>query len=213
MLNLSASAIISRLLILLIALPVHELAHAWTADQFGDDTPRLSGRLTLNPLAHLDVLGSVMIFFAGFGWAKPVPVNPYAVRRRTPAGLMLVSVAGPLSNLMLAIVAAIPFRMGLLDPRAVTSGLVPSLSEILLQFIYINLILLFFNLIPLAPLDGEKVAEYLLPRSGQDFLERIRPYGPVILMLLIVFGSVGGMNILGALVGTPAARILGLLVT
>jgi Zn-dependent protease len=213
MFNLGISAIISRLLILLIALPVHEFAHAWTADQFGDDTPRINGRLTLNPLAHLDLLGSVMIFFAGFGWAKPVPVNPYAVRRRTPAGLMLVSLAGPFSNLLLAILAAVPFRMGLLDPRAVTSGLVPSLSEILLQFIYINLILLFFNLIPLAPLDGEKVAEYLLPRSGQDFLERIRPYGPVILMLLIVFGSVGGMNILGALVGTPAARILGLLVT
>jgi Zn-dependent protease len=213
MLNLSPSAIISRLLILLIALPIHEFAHAWTADHFGDDTPRLSGRLTLNPLAHLDVLGSVMIFFAGFGWAKPVPVNPYAVRRRTPAGLMLVSIAGPFSNLLLAILAAVPFRMGLLDARAVTGGLVPSLSQILLQFIYINLILLLFNLIPLAPLDGEKVAEYLLPRSGQEFLERIRPYGPAILLLLIVLGGVGGMNILGALLGTPASRILGLLVT
>ena len=213
MFNLGLPDLVSRLLTLVIALTVHEFAHAWTADQLGDDTPRFSGRLTLNPLAHLDWLGSLMLLLTGFGWARPVQVNPYAVRRRTPAGLMLVSVAGPFSNLLLAIVAAIPFRAGLLDARAVTGGLFPSASEFLIQFIYINLILLFFNLIPLAPLDGEKVAEYLLPRAGQEFLERIRPYGPIILMLLLVFGTVGGINLLGALVGTPAARVLGLLVT
>jgi len=213
MFNLGLPDLVSRLLTLVIALTVHEFAHAWTADQLGDDTPRFSGRLTLNPLAHLDWLGSLMLLLTGFGWARPVQVNPYAVRRRTPAGLMLVSVAGPFSNLVLAIVAAIPFRAGLLDPRAATGGLFPSASEFLIQFIYINLILLFFNLIPLAPLDGEKVAEYLLPRAGQEFLERIRPYGPIILMLLLVFGTVGGINLLGALVGTPAARVLSLLVT
>jgi len=213
MLNLGLSALVSRMLTLVIALTVHEFAHAWTADQLGDDTPRFNGRLTLNPLAHLDWLGSLMLIFTGFGWAKPVPINPFAVRRRTPAGLMLVSVAGPFSNLLLAILAAVPFRAGLLDPRGAVGGLFPSASEFLLQFIYINLILLFFNLIPIAPLDGEKVAEYLLPRAGQEFLIRIRPYGPMILILLLVFGSVGGLNLLGALVGTPAARVLGLLVT
>jgi len=213
MFNLGLPDLVSRLLTLVIALTVHEFAHAWTADQLGDDTPRFSGRLTLNPLAHLDWLGSLMLLLTGFGWARPVQVNPYALRRRTPAGLMLVSVAGPFSNLVLAIVAAIPFRAGLLDPGAATGGLFPSASEFLIQFIYINLILLFFNLIPLAPLDGEKVAEYLLPRAGQEFLERIRPYGPIILMLLLVFGTVGGINLLGALVGTPAARVLSLLVT
>jgi Zn-dependent protease len=212
MLNLSLASLVSRLLILAVALPVHEFAHAWTAEQLGDDTPRINGRLTLNPLAHLDVLGSLMLMLVGFGWARPVPVNPYAVRRRTPAGLMLVSAAGPFANLLLAILAAVPFRAGLLDPRGVTSGAL-SISEILLEFIFINLILLFFNLIPLAPLDGEKVAEYLLPRTGQEFLERIRPYGPIILMLLLVLGSVGGINLLGTLIGTPAARVLGLLVT
>jgi Zn-dependent protease len=213
MLNLGLSALLSRALTLVISLTVHEFAHAWTADQLGDDTPRFNGRLTLNPLAHLDWLGSIMLIVTGFGWARPVPVNPYALQRRTPAGLMLVSAAGPFSNLLLAILAAIPFRAGWLDPRAALGGLFPSASEFLLQFIYINLILLFFNLIPLAPLDGEKVAEYLLPRPGQQFLERIRPYGPFILLLLLVFGSVGRVNILGALVGTPAARVLGLLVT
>jgi Zn-dependent protease len=213
MFNLSPSALVSRLLTLVIALTVHEFAHAWAADRLGDDTPRFNGRLTLNPLAHLDVLGSLMLVLTGFGWAKPVPINPYAVRRQTPAGLMLVSVAGPFSNLLLAILAAIPFRAGLLDPRGAVGGLLPSASEFLLQFIYINLILLFFNLIPIAPLDGEKVAEYLLPRSGQEVLARIRPYGPIILMLLLVFGRFGGVNLLGALVGTPAARVLGLLVS
>jgi Zn-dependent protease len=213
MLNLGLSVLLSRALILVISLTVHEFAHAWTADQLGDDTPRFNGRLTLNPLAHLDWIGSLMLIVTGFGWAKPVPVNPYAVQRRTPAGLMLVSAAGPFSNLFLAILAAIPFRAGVLDARAAVGGLFPSASEFLLQFIYINLILLFFNLIPLAPLDGEKVAEYLLPRPGQEFLQRIRPYGPIILMLLLVLGNVGGVNILGALVGTPAVRILGLLVT
>jgi Zn-dependent protease len=213
MLNLGLSALLSRALTLVISLTVHEFAHAWTADRLGDDTPRFNGRLTLNPLAHLDWIGSVMLIVTGFGWAKPVPVNPYAVQRHTPAGLMLVSASGPFSNLLLAILAAIPFRAGLLDARVAVGGLFPSASEFLLQFIYVNLILLFFNLIPLAPLDGEKVAEYLLPRPGQELLQRIRPYGPVILMLLIVLGSVGGINILGALIGTPAARILGLLVT
>jgi Zn-dependent protease len=213
MLNLGLSVLISRALILLVSLTAHEFAHAWTADQLGDDTPRFNGRLTLNPLAHLDWIGSLMLIVTGFGWAKPVPVNPVAVQRRTPAGLMLVSAAGPFSNLLLALFAAIPFRAGLLHAGGAVGGLFPSASEFLLQFIYVNLILLFFNLIPLAPLDGEKVAEYLLPRPGQEFLQRIRPYGPIILMLLLVLGNVGGVNILGALVGTPAVRILGLLVT
>src|SRR3989304_6583622 len=112
MFNLGLPDLVSRLLTLVIALTVHEFAHAWTADQLGDDTPRFSGRLTLNPLAHLDWLGSLMLLLTGFGWARPVQVNPYAVRRRTPAGLMLVSVGGPFSSLVLAIGAGVPFRPG-----------------------------------------------------------------------------------------------------
>lgn len=209
MFGLSIERLISRLIVLVIAFTVHEFAHAWTADQLGDDTPRLQGRLTLNPLAHLDPLGSIMLLIAGFGWAKPVLVNPYVVRRRTPAGMMLVAAAGPFSNLLLAIVGALPFRAGLLS-----IGTSPSfLSSLLLEFIWINLILLFFNLIPIFPLDGEKVAEYFLPPNGQDFLYRIRPYGMYILMGLILLGNFGGLNILGALIGTPASSVLRLLVS
>src|SRR3990172_12571109 len=114
----SISQILFMLPILLVALPVHEFAHAWTADQLGDDTPRLAGRLTINPLAHLDVIGSLLLLFGGFGWAKPVPINPYALQRRTPAGVMIVAAAGPLSNLALALLFAIPFPLGLVSASA-----------------------------------------------------------------------------------------------
>jgi Zn-dependent protease len=213
MLGLSASLLVTRLLTLVIAFTVHEFSHAWTATQLGDDTPRLSGRLTLNPLAHLDPLGSLLLVVAGFGWAKPVPVNPYAVRSRTPAGMMLVSAAGPFSNLVMAILAAIPFRAGLITSFGPAQGLLPSIGAFLLEFIYINLILLLFNLIPLFPLDGEKVISFFLPPNLQAGLERLRPYGPMILFGLFFLGSFASFDVLGTLVSGPALRILRLLIS
>ena len=106
--QLSLATIIFNIIILLIAFPVHEFAHAWVANSFGDDTPRLNGRLTLNPLKHLDVMGSLMLVVAGFGWAKPVPVSPYALQRHSRSALMWVSLAGPLSNLSMAIYCCHP---------------------------------------------------------------------------------------------------------
>lgn len=202
--NEDLSTIIGRLIALVVALTVHEFAHAWSADQLGDDTPRLQGRLTLNPLAHLDPIGSLMLFIARFGWARPVQVNPYALRRAHPAGMVIVAAAGPFSNLLLAITAAIPFRAGL-----ISSGFV---SNLLIEFIWINLILLFFNLIPIFPLDGEKIADYFLPPQGQRVLDQLRPYGPIILMGLIVLGNFGRLNILSLLIATPASQLLRLLV-
>lgn len=191
MLNLDPATLISRLIVLFTALTIHEFAHAWTANYFGDSTPRQNGRLTLNPLAHLDPLGSLMLIVAGFGWAKPVPVNPYTLRRESESALMWVSLAGPLSNFILAVLAAIPFRLGLVslyDAYTTTPHLFPSLPEFLLTFIYVNLSLMLFNLIPLAPLDGEKVAAYFLPAQWQDTFERMRPYGPMLLMALMFLG-------------------------
>ena len=208
----SLPEILSRAFTLVIAFTIHEFAHAWAADRLGDDTPRLAGRLSLNPLRHLDPLGSLLLLVAGFGWAKPVPVNPYALQRRTPAGMMLVAAAGPLSNLALAILAALPFRAGLVGPTFVAGSLLPSLSGLLQTFIFINLILLLFNLIPISPLDGEKVLAYFLPPGGQATLARLRPYGPVILLLLIASGRMG-VNLLGLLVGTPARQLFNLLVS
>ncbi|MCJ7513951.1 MAG: site-2 protease family protein [Anaerolineales bacterium] len=203
MLGLTVGALLSRVLILVVAFTVHEFAHAWSANELGDDTPRLNGRLTLNPLAHLDVVGSMLLLLTGFGWAKPVPINPYALQRRMRAGVMLVAGAGPFSNLILAILAAIALRLGISQPLV---------SQFLLQFIFINLVLLFFNMIPLFPLDGEKVLAYLLPPPGQDAMARIRPYGPMILMGMIVVGSLGAIDIIGALVTGPAMFMLSQLV-
>lgn len=213
MLNIPLPTLISRIITLVIAFSVHEFAHAWTADQLGDDTPRRFGRLTLNPLAHLDVLGSFMLVFSGFGWAKPVPINPYEIRRRSRAGLMLVAAAGPLSNLLLALIASIPFRAGIISPFSFGGEtFFPSLSTFLTDFIFINLILLFFNLIPLAPLDGEKVLSYFLPPAGQDAFDQIRPYGPMILLALLFLLPLVNVDIFQYLVGWPAERLFSALV-
>ncbi len=199
MLGLSLPTLISRLITLVIALSFHEFAHAWTANFFGDDTPRMHGRLTLNPLAHLDPIGSLMLVVAGFGWAKPVPVNMYALQRRSHSAPMLVAAAGPLSNLLLAILAAIPFRLGLV-PFTISTRIIPSAYNFLSTFIQINLVLMIFNLIPLSPLDGEKVAQSLFPRSWVNFLDRIRPYGPLILMGLLFVLPRLGIDIIGWLI-------------
>lgn len=195
MFNIEPSMLISHLFVLLTAFAVHEFAHAWTANFFGDDTPLLNGRLTLNPLAHLDPIGSILLLVAGFGWAKPVPVNPYALQQRSPAAIMWVSLAGPMSNFLMAFIAAIPFRVGLLSVSdahlaIATQGsrFLPTLPQLLYVFIYVNLLLMLFNLIPIAPLDGEKIAGYFFPAKWSRALETIRPFGPLILLAIVFLG-------------------------
>lgn len=213
--DLDPATLISRVIVLVIAFTVHEFAHAWTATMYGDDTPRQNGRLTLNPLSHLDPIGSLLLLVAGFGWAKPVPVNPYALQRRSPSALMWVSLAGPLSNLMMAILAAVPIRMGLITAASAFQrggSWLPTLPGFLLTFISINLILMLFNLIPIAPLDGDKIAEYFLPRRWSQVLDTIRPYGPMILMAVIFIGPLFRLNILGLIIGPPFNALMSLLV-
>jgi len=209
--DLDTPTLIARLFVLLTAFAVHEFAHAWTANYFGDDTPRQYGRLTLNPLAHLDVMGSLMLIFAGFGWAKPVPVNAYYLERRSPAALMWVSLAGPLSNLLMAVLGAIPFKMGWLSVydafESSPGSLLPSLPILLFEFVAINLVLMLFNLIPLYPLDGEKIAQYFFPPSWASFLDRIRPYSPVIFILLFFGLPYVGIDIVGWVM-SPALGVL-----
>ena len=201
--NLSVPIIISRIITLLIAFTFHEFAHAATADALGDDTPRMYGRLTLNPLAHLDVMGTLTLLFAGFGWAKPVPVNPYALRRKTSAGLMLVSIAGPASNLLLAVLAAIPLRLRWVPLMMSTGPILPTWGEFLLEFVFINLALFLFNLIPLAPLDGEKVITFFLPDHWVEVYDRIRPYSPMILLAIIFVLPMFGLDLINLIIRQP----------
>ena len=219
--DLDGATLIARSIVLIIAFTVHEFAHAWTANHFGDDTPRINGRLTLNPLAHLDPLGSLLLLVVGFGWAKPVPVNPYLLRRRSSAALMWVSLAGPASNLLLAILAAIPFRLGLVSASQAyqdaflntTFRWLPSLPQILIDFVFINLLLMLFNLIPLSPLDGDKVFDYFLPPPLAKVWEMIRPYGPLILMAVVFIGpSLLKIDILGKIIYPPLFFLLSLLI-
>jgi Zn-dependent protease len=209
------TTMVAYAIVLITAFSVHEFAHAWTANYFGDDTPRMNGRLTLNPLAHLDPIGSLMLFFAGFGWAKPVPVSLYALERRSPAAPMWVALAGPLSNFLMAVLAAIPFRLGLIKVQQfagstfLSSNYLPDfLARILFTFLVTNLLLMVFNLLPIFPLDGEKVASYAFPPFMARVLDTIRPYGPMVLLLLIFMGSFAGVNLLGALLNPPISALL-----
>ncbi len=198
MLNNSIPEILSAVITLLIAFTFHEFAHAWMATKFGDDTPRLFGRLTLNPLNHLDMVGSLMLILTGFGWAKPVPVNASKIRRHSPAALMLVAISGPLSNFLLAILAAAPLRMGWLVYAAPAVNFLPTPYEFLLYFMFTNLGLMVFNLLPFPPLDGEEILIYFMPPAMQRKWETIRPYGPYILLFLLVIGPILGFSLIDA---------------
>ncbi len=203
------ATLIARMIVLVVAFTIHEFSHAWMADYFGDMTPRDMGRLTLNPLKHLDPLGSLLLLTSGFGWAKPVQVNPLVLYQASPSAMMWVALAGPVSNLLLALIGAIPFQFNLVEAAsAASTGFLPSPGFLLTEFIWINLILMLFNLLPIAPLDGEKVAMHLLPPAGQDVLNRLRPYSFLLLFgLIFLFPS-----FLGVLIGAPANFLLNLLV-
>ena len=199
------STIIARVIVLIIAFTIHELAHAVTADYLGDPTPRRMGRITLNPLKHLDPIGTLLLIIAGFGWAKPVMVNPMNMRGNPRTSMAIVAAAGPLSNIIMATLAALFFRLGLVS---FSQGGAFSASFLLSEFIWINLILAFFNLIPIPPLDGSKILYAILP---SELVYRLRPleqFGFIILMAVVFFVPA----VLNVLVGLPASATLQLLI-
>ena len=164
--------------VLLFALCFHEFAHAWVANKLGDPTAKHSGRLTLNPLAHLDLMGSLMILFVGFGWAKPVPVDVrYLQNPRTD--MMKVAFAGPAANLLLAFIGGTIIRAHLVGG---------SLILMLVLFTQINIMLAVFNMIPIPPLDGSQIFSGLMVRKNPNLVMKLQMYGPQILFGLILIG-------------------------
>lgn len=184
--------IIISLPAILLALSVHEFAHGYVAYRLGDPTPKYQGRLTLNPLAHLDPIGTLLLIIARFGWAKPVMVNPANFRINPRKGMLYVALAGPLSNLLVALAAGILYTL-CIKFQAAYFWLV--LTEALLV---IDLCLAVFNLIPIPPLDGFKILSGLLPTGGYRFLIQLEAYGPFILIFVVITGLIG--YILGPLV-------------
>lgn len=182
----------------LASLSVHEAAHAASADLLGDPTARNLGRITLNPLVHIDLIGTILLplilaisGMGAFGWAKPVPVNLYNLRfpRRDHA---IISAAGPISNLVLAVLAAILFRLiTLITPNALSSGLLSYVLSILFLLMQINVLLALFNLIPVPPLDGSGILAYFLPSKHVSKFYFLNQYGFVILFLLVFSGILG----------------------
>lgn len=176
---------IFRIPALLIALTVHEYAHARAAVMLGDPTPRFSGRLTLNPVAHLDPIGLLMLWLFRFGWAKPVPINPNNFTNYRQ-GMFIVSLAGPVSNMVLALITALV--IGVLAKFHLLSG---DWVKVLWMTYSYNIILAVFNLLPIPPLDGSKVLASLLPGRQGYMFEQIEQYGPFILIALVYIGVIG----------------------
>lgn len=193
---------------LIIGITFHEFSHAYVANALGDGTAKGLGRLTLNPLAHLDPLGSILIFVAGFGWGKPVPFNPFYLRVGMRRGAALVSLAGPVANVVAATAFAIPLRLGVAQPDTVGFSLLGLdgtnvLGYLLTSLVFWNLLLAVFNLLPIAPLDGFKVALGVLPRSIAGPLSRLEPWGPGILLLVIAFGFISDFSLFSTVIGPP----------
>jgi len=193
---LSPNRLLAVAAILFLALPFHEFAHAATAVALGDDTPIRQGRYTLNPLRHLDPIGSILILFTGFGWAKPVQWNPMKVRTSLRVGATLVAIAGPLSNLLLAVLSAIILGYIGFDGS-------PVLVQSLEFFLYINVLLTVFNLIPVPPLDGSHVLFALLPGNAYRWHMVLGHYG-MLVIFLVVF-------LVPGIVRVPANAVINLL--
>jgi Zn-dependent protease len=175
---------------LIVAIDIHEFSHAWAAEHLGDPTPRLQGRLTLNPLAHLDPIGTILLILVRFGWGKPVQFDPFNLRnpRRDSA---LISIAGPVSNILMAAVCAILIQL-LIHIPAPGSLFIMIAGALLQQIIVMNIVLGIFNLVPIHPLDGFKIVEGILPEQQAHEWHELERFGIIFLIFLLfpIFGGV-----------------------
>ena len=179
---------------LVYSLTIHEVAHGWVAGAFGDHTAKDEGRLTLNPLSHLDPLGAIVLLLFGFGWARPVPVNFYNLRP-FKLGLVAVSLAGCLANILIATLALFLLQFPVIAVNH-------DIATILNVLAYINIILGAFNLIPIPPLDGSKILLVMLPAAGQRLFLRLEPFGFIILIVLLK------LNMLDSLINFVSSAIM-----
>lgn len=181
---------------LLFGFAIHEFAHARVAVAFGDDTPRRQGRLTLSPIPHIDPIGLLLFVFAGFGWAKPVEINPNAFRNPRRDDL-LVSAAGPLSNLTAALVFALLTRLlPVFNPSIYLDSMGTVLFEIISYFVWTNLIMAFFNLIPIPPLDGSHILFDVLPSRFERYKDTFFKFGAMALIAIVLIENSSKMDIL-----------------
>jgi Zn-dependent protease len=193
------SAVVS----MIAGITFHEFSHAFVADRLGDRTARMLGRVSLSPRRHLDPAGTLFLMLAGFGWGKPVPVNPSRLRNGPQAGRAMVAAAGPIANIILAALAALPLQLGLVEwwnpltrPFDINAwGFDEYASLFLGAAIFFNIVLAVFNLLPFSPLDGFSVAVGLLPRDLSITVARLEQYGPLILMLLLLMPLVSSGQI------------------
>lgn len=188
---------------LIIAITIHEFAHALTADRLGDPTPRSQGRLTLNPLKHLDLIGTLLLIFVHFGWGKPVQIDAYNFKNPKKDEL-LVSLAGPASNIILAVLLSLIIRFVPLNYYIV------SLIVSIIQF---NIVLAIFNLVPIPPLDGAKILLNSLPSDvSNQWEDSLNKYGPFILIALVFLPLPGGANIISLIITPILNFIFGILI-
>ncbi len=201
--------IISLLPGFIIGLTIHEFSHAYVATRLGDPTARSMGRLTLNPIAHLDLFGTLMLVFAGFGWAKPVPVD--ANHLRSPRrDMAFIAFAGPLSNVLLAMAVGVGLRLAYPDGFLSTQGgsaVATTMVWVAVQAVWINVILAAFNMIPIPPLDGSRILAGIVPEHWNRGYEQFERIGPMLLLGLVLLASFSGISIFSKLV-SPIARPL-----
>lgn len=190
---------------LLIAITIHEFAHAWTADRLGDPTPRLQGRISLNPFVHLDLMGMLFLFFVGFGWGKPVIFDPFNLKNpRKDAAL--ISLAGPCSNIILALILALIIKLFIFFKLFYATTISLPILSIIIQ---LNVFLAVFNLLPIHPLDGFKIVEGILPHEKAREWKQLERYG-IIFLLLMIF-PFGGNTMIDSVVRPAADFILNLI--
>lgn len=199
MLSLSdPQRLISLVIALVVAISVHEAAHAFVAYKLGDPTAKLKGRLTLNPLAHLDIAGTIMLFLVGFGWGKPVPVNPFHFKNPVKDSA-LVSLAGPMSNFAVALLVSVPLNY-------LRSGMDPFVFTLLSTIVDLNILLGIFNFLPFPPLDGSKIFAVFIPKEKQagyfNFLQKSQSYFIAFVLIdLLILGRYFNFSIIWTIIG------------